>query len=97
MSDEHDLKGRDRRRYRIAGAAGLPGASTVTPIGHVDDLAAAYALGALEPDEAAAVDAHIRGCPACERAVAEAQRTTGMLPFLVPLYTPPADWRNRSG
>src|SRR5688500_17157599 len=75
----------------MAGVSGLPGSSTVAPIGHVDDLAAAYALGALEPDEAAAVDAHIRGCPACERIVAEAQRTTGMLPFIVPLHSPPAD------
>ena len=49
------------------------------PAGHVDDLAAAYALGALEDAEKAAVDAHIRVCPECERAVDDALATAGML------------------
>jgi hypothetical protein len=89
-----DLRGNqrgERRRYRIAGAA-----SPVSPFGvvgspHVDDLAAAYALGALDAEELALVDSHVRGCVACERAVGEASRTVAMLPFLLPQQAPPAD------
>jgi hypothetical protein len=91
VSDEHDHQRGDRRRYRIAGLGGLPGSSTTAPIGHVDDIAAAYALGALEPDETEAVEAHVRGCALCERAISDAQRTAGMLSFLVPLHAPPPD------
>jgi hypothetical protein len=58
------------------------------PAGHVDDLAAAYALGALEEAEKAAVDAHIRVCPNCERAVDDALATTGMLVYLAPQQQP---------
>ena len=60
-------------------------------MGHIDDLVAGYALGALEPDESAAVDAHVRGCPSCERSLVDAQRTSGMLPFIVPMQKPPID------
>ena len=93
MSDErvHQQHAGNQRRFRIAGKperSSLPGP---TALGHVDDLVAAYALGALETNEAAVVDAHVRGCPACERALTEAQRTAGMLPFTVPLFTPPMD------
>ena len=88
MSDQRDNPGPrgDRRRYRIAGSA-VPRSGAAA---HVDDLAAPYALGALDPDEFALVDRHIRGCAACERAVDEATAAAGMLPFLVPLQTPPA-------
>jgi len=58
------------------------------PAGHVDDLAAAYALGALEEAEHAAVDAHIRVCPDCDRAVADALDTAGMLVYLAPQAQP---------
>lgn len=91
MSDERDnpdLRG-GRRRYRIVGANGKTVPLT-TVAAHVDDLAAPYALGALDADETALVDAHVRGCAACERDVREASATVGMLPFLVPLQTPPA-------
>lgn len=91
MSESREHQPADRRSYRIAGLhhrAAAPGSRSA---GHVDDLVAAYALGALEPDEVAAVDAHVRGCPACEQALGEAQRTAGMLSFLVPMHTPPAD------
>lgn len=40
---------------------------------HVDELLALYALGGLEPEAAAQVDAHLADCPAC-RAEAETQR-----------------------
>jgi hypothetical protein len=58
------------------------------PAGHVDDLAAAYALGALEEAEKAAVDSHIRFCPACEQAVEDALATAGMLVYMAPQQQP---------
>jgi len=59
---------------------------------HVEDLAAAYALDALEPDERERVEFHIRFCPRCAAAVDRDLRTTGMLPFIVAgTVTPPAD------
>jgi hypothetical protein len=91
VSDEHDRQQGGRRRYRIAAAGGRSPASTTVSGAHIDDLAAAYALGALEAEESAAVDAHARGCPACERALWDARRTAGMLSFLVPMHAPPAD------
>jgi hypothetical protein len=91
VSDKRDLQRGDRRWYRIAGHGDRPAAATRASFGHVDDLVAAYALGALEADEIAAVDAHTRVCASCDRALADAQRTVGMLPFVVPLHTPPAD------
>jgi hypothetical protein len=90
VSDQRDNHGGQRRRYRIAGSANHA-APLAGPTPHVDDLAAPYALGALETDEFALVDAHIRGCPACEHAVREATRTAGMLPFLIPPQTPSLD------
>ncbi|HLL49910.1 MAG TPA: zf-HC2 domain-containing protein [Thermomicrobiales bacterium] len=91
MSDERDLQRKDRRSYRLAGPSNRSFSSTVDAIGHIDDLVPGYALGALEDDEVAAVDAHIRGCRSCERSLADAQRTTGMLPFMVPMQKPPID------
>ncbi len=50
---------------------------------HVADLAELYALGALEPDERARVDAHLVVCPDCERAVGRAEETVAALDDLV--------------
>jgi hypothetical protein len=93
VSDERDLQrlGKDRRTYRLAGLGNRSFTSTADDIGHVDDLVAGYVLGALEADEAAAVDAHVRTCSPCERSLADAQRTVGMLPFVVPMQKPPID------
>ena len=91
MSHDRDDQRKDRRSYRIAGLNSRTSPSSPDAIGHVDDLVAGYALGALEADETAAVDAHVRGCAACQRTLAEAERTAGMLPFVVALQTPPAD------
>jgi hypothetical protein len=91
VSDERDLQRKDRRTYRLAGLGNRSFTSTADDIGHVDDLVAGYVLGALEADEAAAVDAHVRTCSACELSLADAQRTVGMLPFVVPLQKPPLD------
>jgi Putative zinc-finger len=91
VSDERDLQRKDRRTYRLAGTGSRSFTSATDDIGHVDDLVAGYVLGALEADEAAAVDAHVRTCPACERSLAESQRTASMLPFIVPMHQPPID------
>lgn len=91
MSDERDHQGRDRRRFRIAGTGERSAASMSGATSHVDDLVAAYALSALEPEEAAAVDAHTRGCAACERALIDAQSVAGMLAFMAPTRVPPVD------
>jgi anti-sigma factor RsiW len=80
-----------RRAYRIAGFHDRQSAPPLVSQSHVDDLAAAYALGALEPDEVAAVDAHVRTCSACHQELLDAQRAAGMLSFVVPLHVPPAD------
>jgi hypothetical protein len=91
VSDERDLQRKDRRTYRLAGKGNRSFASATDDIGHVDDLVAGYVLGALEADEASAVDAHVRTCPMCERTLSEAQRTASMLPFVVPMRKPPID------
>jgi hypothetical protein len=91
VSDERDPQRKDRRTYRLAGTGNRSFASATDNIGHVDDLVAGYVLGALEADEAAAVDAHVRTCPACDRSLAESQRTASMLPFIVPMQKPPID------
>jgi hypothetical protein len=91
VSDERDLQSKDRRTYRLAGKGNRSFASATDDIGHIDDLVAGYVLGALEADEASAVDAHVRTCPMCERTLSEAQRTASMLPFVVPMRKPPID------
>ena len=91
MSDDRDLQRQDRRTYRLAGLGNRSFTSTADDIGHVDDLVAGYVLGALEVDEAAAVDAHVRTCSPCERSLADAHRTVGMLPFVIPVQKPPID------
>lgn len=91
MSENREHQPAGRRTYRIAGLRDRAGASSLASLGHIDDLVAAYALGALEPGEIAAVDAHVRTCAACERALLDAQRTAGMLSFVVPFQSPPAD------
>jgi hypothetical protein len=91
VSDERDLQRTDRRTYRLAGKGHRSFASATDDIGHVDDLVAGYVLSALEADEAAAVDTHVRTCPVCELSLAEAQRTVSMLPFIVPMQKPPLD------
>lgn len=48
---------------------------------HVEDLAAAYALDALDQDERDRVEFHISFCPRCAAAVDRDLRTTGMMAF----------------
>lgn len=90
MSEQREHQPVGRRTYRIAGFRDRL-AAPVTASAHVDDLIPGFALGALDPEETAAVDAHTRICPSCDRALTDARRTVGMLPFIVPLHVPPAD------
>jgi len=91
VSDERDLQRKDRRTYRLAGLGNRSFTSAASDIGHIDDLVAGYVLGAIEADETAAVDAHVRTCRKCELSLAESQRTASMLPFVVPMQKPPID------
>ena len=86
MSEGREHQPAERRMYRVAGRS-----SQMPSTMHVDDLAAAFALGALEADEMELVNAHVRGCVSCERAIADAQRTVSVLPFMIPKQAPPLD------
>ena len=87
MSDILNDQVGTRRRYRLAG--GSPSGSGLD--GHVDDLAAVYALGALEPGERELVERHCRRCPDCDRLVAEERRVVSLLPLAVPPARPAPD------
>lgn len=51
---------------------------------HIDDLAAAYALGALDDDERRRVDHHLTTCAGCRQAVDDLLPGTTWLPFASP-------------
>jgi len=57
--------------------------------------AAAYVLGALEPDELDAFRMHLEGCAACREEVATLQHVADALPASAPPLTPPPDLRRR--
>lgn len=50
---------------------------------------AAYALGALPPEEAAAIAAHLAGCPACREQVARYREAAAALAYVAPFRAPP--------
>jgi anti-sigma factor RsiW len=58
--------------------------------------AAAYVLGALEPDEADRYRGHLRGCAACQEQVAGMRRVADALPMAVPQYRSPSGLRRRT-
>jgi anti-sigma-K factor RskA len=62
---------------------------------HADDSLDAYALGALEPAEAAWVESHLAQCERCRRLAASARAVADRLPLSVPLVPPPPDLRAR--
>ncbi|HEV2239222.1 MAG TPA: anti-sigma factor [Ktedonobacterales bacterium] len=62
---------------------------------HADDSLDAYALGALEPEEAAWVEAHLAQCARCRQLAADARAVANRLPLSVPLVVPPPDLRAR--
>lgn len=51
---------------------------------HVEDLAEAYALGALDDDERRRVDHHLAHCTACRHLIDDIRRITTILPFTSP-------------
>jgi anti-sigma-K factor RskA len=59
------------------------------------DAVGSYLLGALPDDEREAFEAHLAGCPACTRDVAELQVAADALPMSVPLVPPPAALKDR--
>lgn len=62
---------------------------------HVDDLIDLYALGALEPDEQAAVDQHLDECGRCRSLLAEAKELVLLLAWTPDQYDPPPVLRDR--
>ncbi len=62
----------------------------------LEELYEAYALGALEGDERAAVEEHLaRQCPVCTPGVAEARALVANLSYLAPSAKPPAALRGK--
>jgi hypothetical protein len=57
---------------------------------HVRPDLGAYALGALEPAEAAAVEAHLAACPACSTELARLELLPGLIARAEGLEIPPA-------
>ncbi|HEX5416091.1 MAG TPA: anti-sigma factor [Chloroflexota bacterium] len=62
---------------------------------HAEELAGAYALGALDPDERLLVDLHIQTCPGCARAVEEAIQAVTLLAHAVDPAVPRPDLEDR--
>jgi anti-sigma-K factor RskA len=59
------------------------------------DLTAAYALDALDPDERAEYERHLRGCERCRQELAQLGPTAGVLAYAAPPAPPPAALRDR--
>lgn len=59
------------------------------------DDAAAYALGAMEPDDAVRYRRHVEECPACRRILHGFERVTATLPMAASQYAAPAELRQR--
>jgi anti-sigma-K factor RskA len=56
---------------------------------------AAWVMGALDREEAEAVQAHVEGCASCRETVARLQRVVGAMPLAVEEVAPPARLRER--
>jgi anti-sigma-K factor RskA len=57
--------------------------------GEFEELAAGYALGALEPDDEAIFQRHLDGCPTCAANVRELEGVAAQLAYAVPPVQPP--------
>lgn len=62
---------------------------------HVDDLVGAYVLGAVTPEEAATVEAHLATCTQCQRLERELREAEEALPLLAGEMDPPARLKER--
>lgn len=63
----------------------------------IRDRLEAYALGALDADEAAAVAHHLTGCPECRRRLAEFEQTASALPEALAAFVPPPPPHMKTG
>ena len=61
--------------------------------GHIDEMAAAFALGALEADERDRVERHLARCDRCRRVIDEASEVAHWLAYAAPSVAPPARLR----
>lgn len=61
----------------------------------LEDLVAPWVLGALEPDQAEVVRAHVEGCATCREVADRLRRVVGALPLAVEEVTPPPRLRER--
>lgn len=66
-----------------------------SPGDHPEDLFEAYALGALEEDELAEVEAHLDACPRCSSVLAAFIETTSLLAATVTQAAPPPQLQSR--
>ncbi|HEV8163422.1 MAG TPA: anti-sigma factor [Actinomycetota bacterium] len=55
----------------------------------LEELAAGYVLGALEPDDEHAFQRHLEGCPTCQATVRELEAVVGELAYSSPPVDPP--------
>lgn len=62
---------------------------------HIGELAALYALGALDVTECEAADRHLAGCDACRRLLAQAQADVAAMEAERPQHEPPKALRER--
>lgn len=62
---------------------------------HVTDLLLAYALDALQPDEASRVAAHLAACSDCYRELLAYQKVADDLALAVPMRRPPPELKQR--
>jgi anti-sigma-K factor RskA len=62
---------------------------------HVDDLVAAYALGALEPAEVDAVERHLEECDACRTLIDQARGSAELLLYAAPQVMPAPSLRGQ--
>jgi anti-sigma-K factor RskA len=62
---------------------------------HVEDQIDAYALGILEDEAVAQVEAHLEGCPDCQRLLRQARGVVGLLALAPRQVPPPARLKQR--
>lgn len=62
---------------------------------HVEESAGAYVLGALTPEEAHEIEAHVATCGPCRMEIAELRDVVGVLPLAAATVEPSTDLRAR--